>query len=420
MKAEILCVGTELLLGDIVNTNAAYIAKELANIGIDVYYQSVIGDNDNRLKEGLALAFSRADIVVMTGGLGPTYDDLTKETVAEYFHRNMKLDAASLESIEGFFKRLGRPMTENNKKQAMMPEGATIFPNANGTAPGLAVSENGKTAILLPGPPAEMQPMFQSAVLPYLMGFSDKVLVSHNVRIFGMGESRVEEVLHELMKNSTNPTIAPYAKMGEVTLRITAAADTKEACEKLIGPAIEKIKKAVGKYIYGIDVPDLQTAAVEKLLEHNVTIATAESCTGGLISERITQIPGASRIFGCGVCSYANEIKHRVLGVSEETLQKYGAVSEQTAREMASGIRRLAGSDIGVSTTGIAGPGGGTKEKPVGLVYVGIDSDDLTTVLKLNINYHKADERNYIRHMTAQNVFRLVLKALEGKENQNG
>lgn len=413
MKAEILCVGTELLLGDIINTNAAYIARELANIGIDVYYQTVVGDNNGRLKESLALAFSRADIVVMTGGLGPTYDDLTKETVADYFHKKMIMDDASLKSIEGFFHRLKRPMTENNKKQAMMPEGAAIFPNANGTAPGLAVSENGKTAILLPGPPAEMRPMFQDAVLPYLMKFSDKVLLSHNIRIFGMGESRVEEMLYDLMKNSTNPTIAPYAKAGEVTLRVTAAAETKEECEKMIVPAIKKIEAVIGKYIYGIDVPDIQTATVKELIRKKVTVATAESCTGGLVSERITEVPGASEIFGCGVCSYANEIKHRVLGVSEETLAKYGAVSEQTAREMAGGVRKLAGADIGVSTTGIAGPGGGTPEKPVGLVYIGIDSDKLTTVLKLNINYHKADERTYIRHMTAQNVFRLIMKALE-------
>lgn len=413
MKAEILCVGTELLLGDIVNTNAAYIAKELANIGIDVYYQSVIGDNDERLKEGLALAFSHADIVVLTGGLGPTYDDLTKETVAAYFHKEMKMDEESLKSIEGFFKRLDRPMTQNNKKQALMPEGSTIFPNKNGTAPGLAVSENGKTAILLPGPPVEMQPMFQESVIPYLMGFSDKVLVSHNIRLFGIGESRIEEMLYDLMKSSTNPTIAPYAKAGEVTLRVTAAADTKEKCEALIEPVIEKITEVAGKYIYGIDVPDLQTAAVNKLMKKKMTIATAESCTGGLISERIIQIPGASEIFGCGVCSYANEIKHEVLGVSEETLDQYGAVSEQTAREMAAGIRKLANSDIGISTTGIAGPGGGTSEKPVGLVYIGFDSEAFKTVLCLNINYHKADERAYIRHMTAQNVFKLILNVLE-------
>ncbi len=416
MKAEILCVGTELLLGDIINTNAAYIAKELANIGIDVYYQSVVGDNNDRLKESLALAFSRADIVVMTGGLGPTYDDLTKETVAEYFHREMVMDKESLKGITAFFDKLKRPMTQNNKKQAMMPVGAKIFPNENGTAPGLAVSEDGKIAILLPGPPQEMRPMFQNAVIPYLMGFSDKVLVSHNIRVFGLGESRVEDMLYDLMKNSANPTVAPYAKQGEVTLRVTAAADTKESCEKLIAPVIQEIKEILGTHIYGIDVSNLQTAVVNKLIEKKITIATAESCTGGLISERITQVPGSSEVFGCGVCAYANEIKQRVLGVSEDTLAQFGAVSEQTAMEMAKGVRKLAGADIGVSTTGIAGPGGGTLEKPVGLVYVGIDSENYKSVVKLELKYHKADEREYIRHMTAQNVFQLVLSVLE-KEN---
>ena len=413
MKAEILCVGTELLLGDIVNTNAAYIAKELANIGIDVYYQSVVGDNNDRLKSSLNLAFSRADIVILTGGLGPTYDDLTKETVAEYFHKEMQMDEDSLKGIECFFKKLDRPMTENNKKQAMMPAGATIFPNAHGTAPGLAVSENGKTAILLPGPPSEMKPMFGESVIPYLMGFSNKVLVSHNLRLFGIGESQVEDTLYGLMKNSTNPTIAPYAKTGEVTLRVTASGDTYEECETLIVPVIKQIKDALGQYIYGIDVANLQTAVVQALKEKNLTVATAESCTGGLVSQRITQIPGASEVFGCGVCSYSNAIKQSVLHVSGDTLEKYGAVSRQTAAEMAQGVRRISGADIGVSTTGIAGPGGGSKEKPVGLVYIAIDSEKVSKVIKLNLQRGRVDDRENIRHMSAQHVFQMILDALK-------
>ncbi len=413
MKAEILCVGTELLLGDIVNTNAAYIAKELANIGIDVYYQSVVGDNNDRLKSSLNLAFSRADIVILTGGLGPTYDDLTKETVAEYFHKEMQMDEDSLKGIECFFKKLDRPMTENNKKQAMMPAGATIFPNAHGTAPGLAVSENGKTAILLPGPPSEMKPMFDESVIPYLMGFSNKVLVSHNLRLFGIGESQVEDTLYGLMKNSTNPTIAPYAKTGEVTLRVTASGDTYEECETLIVPVIKQIKDALGQYIYGIDVANLQTAVVQALKEKNLTVATAESCTGGLVSQRITQIPGASEVFGCGVCSYSNAIKQSVLHVSGDTLEKYGAVSRQTAAEMAQGVRMISGADIGVSTTGIAGPGGGSKEKPVGLVYIAIDSEKVSKVIKLNLQRGRVDDRENIRHMSAQHVFQMILDALK-------
>ncbi len=413
MKAEILCVGTELLLGDIINTNAAYLAKELANIGIDVYYQSVVGDNNDRLKTSLHLAFSRADIVIMTGGLGPTYDDLTKETVAEYFHKDMEMDGASLESIESFFKKIGRTMTENNKKQAMMPVGATVFANAHGTAPGLAISENGKTAILLPGPPSEMRPMFEENVVPYLMGFSNKVLVSHNIRMFGTGESQVEDILYDLMKNSTNPTVAPYAKTGEVTLRVTAAGDTAEECERLIVPVIDRIEKKLGQFIYGIDVANLQTAVVEALKKKNLTIATAESCTGGLISQRITQIAGASEVFGCGVCTYSNDMKQLLLQVSAETLEKYGAVSKQTAAEMARGVRKISGADIGISTTGIAGPGGGSEQKPVGLVYIAIDSEKDSRVLQLNLQRGRVDDREHIRHMSAQHVFQMILDMLK-------
>ncbi|MEA4852655.1 MAG: competence/damage-inducible protein A [Christensenella sp.] len=411
-RAEILCVGTELLLGDIVNTNAAYIAKELANIGIGVYYQSVVGDNNDRLKESLNLAFSRADIVIMTGGLGPTYDDLTKETVAEYFHKEMAMDQKSLDSITDFFKRIDRKMTDNNRKQAMMPVGATIFPNAHGTAPGLAISENGKTAILLPGPPSEMKPMFDNSVVPYLMRFSDKVLVSHSVKLFGAGESEVESILHDMMENSENPTIAPYAKTGEMLLRVTASGKNVQECENLIAPVIEHIKSIFGKYIYGIDVKNLQTAVVNALTEKGLTIATAESCTGGLISQRITQVPGASNVFGCGICSYSNDIKQSVLHVSGETLSQYGAVSEQTAVEMARGVRELSGADIGVSTTGIAGPGGGSVEKPVGLVYIAINSCKGSEVIKLNLSRGRVDDRENIRHMAAQNVFQMVLQEL--------
>ena len=325
----------------------------------------------------------------------------------------MQMDEESLLSIETFFKKIDRPMTENNKKQAMMPVGATIFPNAHGTAPGLAVSENGKTAILLPGPPSEMKPMFDESVVPYLMGFSDKVLVSHNLRLFGVGESQVEDILYDLMKNSTNPTIAPYAKTAEVTLRVTAAGDTKEECEKRIAPVVQQIKDILGQYIYGIDVPDLQTAVVQALMEKHLTVATAESCTGGLVSQRITQVPGASGVFGCGVCSYSNEIKESVLHVASETLDKYGAVSEQTAAEMASGIRKLSGADIGVSTTGIAGPGGGSEEKPVGLVYIAIDSDKVKKTVKLNLQRGRVDDREHIRHMTSQYVLQMILMALK-------
>ena len=382
MVAEILCVGTELLLGDIVNTNAAYLAKQLASLGIDLYTQSVVGDNPERLKESLAIAFSRAELVLMTGGLGPTYDDLTKETVAAYFGRKMQRDAHSYERLMEYFAKVGKEPTPNNLKQADMPEGAVVFDNDNGTAPGLAVEGNGKIAVLMPGPPYEMTAMFEARIRPYLQKFSEKVLLSRTIRIVGMGESEVEYRLRDYMLSHLNPTVAPYAKQSEVQLRVTASAKTEEQADALIQPVIEEIRGILGDVVYSIDVENMEQAVVQQLKEKGLKVATAESCTGGLISKRITEIPGASDVFECGVCSYANRIKHELLGVSDQTLEQFGAVSEQTAREMAEGIRRLSGADIGVSVTGIAGPGGGTPEKPVGLVYLGVSSERYSKVVR--------------------------------------
>ena len=268
-SAEILCIGTEILMGDIVNTNAAYIAKELAGLGINVYHQSVVGDNPQRLREALELAFSRADIVITTGGLGPTYDDLSKETIAAFFGRELVMDQESLHRIECHFLRQNRPMTENNKKQAMMPQGCIIFPNNNGTAPGCAIEgtgeQQGKTVIMLPGPPREMKPMFEESVKPFLLKDSDTRLVSHTMHFFGIGESMLESLLRDLMEHSLNPTVAPYAKTGEVQLRVTARVQNGEDAEALLQPVVEKIKEQVGGYLYGIDVGDLQTAAVHAL-----------------------------------------------------------------------------------------------------------------------------------------------------------
>ncbi|HBU12040.1 MAG TPA: competence/damage-inducible protein A [Clostridiales bacterium] len=406
MTAEILCVGTELLLGDIVNTNAAFLSRELARIGVGVYCQTVVGDNAKRLEESLALALSRADIVVMTGGLGPTYDDLTKETVAAYFKLPMERDEKALEQIKCFFHKIGREMTRSNEKQAEIPKGADVFYNKWGTAPGLAVSQNGQTVIMLPGPPSEMKPMFAEYALPYLEKQSGRVFLSRTVRLFGIGESALEDLLHDKMSRAKNPTIAPYAGVGEVSLRITASGADQEACERLIEPVLQEITEQVHPYIYGVDVPNMQFALVRLLQERKWKIATAESCTGGLLSARITEIDGASEVFDCGVCSYANEIKQSVLGVSAETLEQYGAVSRQTAAQMAAGIRKLAKADIGISTTGIAGPGGGTPEKPVGTVYVGIDSEKVKKVLHLKLAWRNAeDERQTIRHRTALHAF---------------
>lgn len=414
MNAEILCVGTELLLGDTVNTNAAYLAKELALCGIGCYYQSVVGDNPERLESAVALALSRADMVIMTGGLGPTYDDLTKETVAAYFGISMELHEESLAKMRGFFCKSGREMTKNNEKQAMMPKGAAVFPNERGTAPGLAVQSGGKHAILLPGPPREMTAMFRQQVRPYLQKLSNTVLRSHTIHLFGIGESTVEDILREKIQSMQNPTVAPYAKEGEVQLRVTASAATGQEADALIKPVADEICGMFPEYVYGIDIGTLQNALVQALRAKNKTIATAESCTGGLISARITEVPGASAVFGYGLCVYANDAKTSLLGVSPDTLAKYGAVSRETAIEMARGARERLGADIGVSTTGIAGPDGGSEEKPVGLVWIGISTADGDEAHELRLARGYEDDRATIRGAAASHAINFVLKTVNG------
>jgi len=410
MKAEIFCVGTELLLGDVVNTNAAFLSRELATLGIFVYYHSVCGDNPERLKTCLDIALNRSDIIVMTGGLGPTYDDLTKETVAEKFGLNLKMHEESLDRIVGFYKRLGREMTENNKKQALMPEGAIVFRNDFGTAPALAIEKDGKTVIMLPGPPREMAPLFTNEVKPFLKKYSNSMLFSSNIHIFGIGESYVESKLRDMMEKFTNPTIAPYVNDGEVKIRVTANAKSEVLAKELIAPVIEQINSILGENIYGVDVPSLEFALVKTLTEKKLTIATSESCTGGLISKRITEIPGSSAVFGYGVCTYANEAKTKLLGVASETLEKFGAVSEETAKEMALGVLSLSGADIALSVTGIAGPDGGTAEKPVGLVYVGCACKNGTfTCKKLILGRGNPNERDYIRILAASHALKSAL-----------
>ena len=415
-SAEILCIGTELLMGDIINTNAAYLAKELAGLGINLYHQSVVGDNPERLRQSLQLALKRADIVITTGGLGPTYDDLSKETIAACFGRKLVMDEDSLTRIQAHFLRLGREMTDNNKKQAMMPQGCVIFQNENGTAPGCAIEGNGKlegkTAIMLPGPPREMKPMFEQQVKPYLLKDSDTRLVSHTMHFFGIGESMLEDRLRSLMEKSLNPTVAPYAKTGEVQLRVTARVKDGEDPNALLEPVMEQIRQTVGEFLYGVDVGDLQTAVVRLLTEKERKVAVAESCTGGYLAKRITDVSGSSKVFECGICSYSNRIKHQLLGVSERTLEEYGAISEQTATEMASGVRKLSGADIGISVTGNAGPTA-DEGKEVGLVYIGVDSPKLTQVFTLHVNRRDQDARETIRYLASSHALSLILKAAE-------
>ena len=412
MKAEILCVGTELLLGDIVNTNAAYIAAKLAERGIDVFYQSVVGDNPDRLEESLDLALGRSDMVVMTGGLGPTYDDLTKEIAAAYFGKKLVLHEPSLKAIEGYFASRGMKMTQNNVKQAMLPEGCIVLANHNGTAPGMIIEGKRSTAILLPGPPREMKSMWEECVAPYLESLSDEVIASHSIKIFGLGESAVEQKLHDYLVEHKNPTAAPYAKDGECLLRVTAKAKSAEECEELMRPMIAEIRGLLGEYVYGVDVPDIQTALVNVLKEKGLTVAAAESCTGGLVSKRITDVSGASEVFSYGICTYSNEAKEKLLGVSENTLREHGAVSEQTAMEMAQGVRRVSGADIGISVTGVAGPIP-SEGKPVGLVYVAAAYDDACEVKRLTLGSGRTDDRELIRFISSSHALIMAKKAAE-------
>jgi len=416
MNAEILCVGTEILLGDIVNTNAAYLAKGLAACGIGCYSQTVVGDNPKRLRQALEHSLSRANVVITTGGLGPTYDDLTKETVADCFGLPMEMDQPTLDHLHSFFSRLGREMTPNNEKQALMPRGATIFHNDRGTAPGLAVEGNGKTVILLPGPPREMTAMFDDQVRPYLLERSSTTLVSHTIHLFGIGESMVEHQLNQFMQNQENPTVAPYAKEGEVQLRVTASAESTEKANEMMKPVIEEISHHFSGNIYGIDVETLENALVQALLEKKLTVAVAESCTGGLLGKRITDIPGASRVFLGGATTYSNGMKERVLEVSHETLEAHGAVSTQTAAEMAEGARRMSGADLGISVTGIAGPDGGSEEKPVGYICIGVSTAGGTTVKEHRLGRGYGGERPLIRHLAASNALYQGLLAVQKYE----
>ncbi|MDD6032770.1 MAG: competence/damage-inducible protein A [Oscillospiraceae bacterium] len=415
MSAEILCIGTEILMGNIVNTNAAYIAKELAVLGINVYHQSVVGDNPGRLREALELAFSRADIVITTGGLGPTYDDLSKETIAAWFGKKLVLHQPSLDAMTRYFEKSGRVMTENNKKQAYLPEGAEVFDNPNGTAPGCAIEKDGRIAILLPGPPREMQPMFDHFAVPYLSRLSGQVFRSHCLYFYGIGESALEDRLREMMEKSSNPTVAPYAKTGEVMLRVTARAENEQQAEALLQPAIEAIRAEAGEFLYGIDVDNLQTAAVRRLQELGLQTATAESCTGGYVAKRLTDVSGASEVFQCGLVTYSNGMKEQLLGVSHETLERYSAVSAETAAEMAAGVRRVSGADIGIGVTGNAGPNA-SEGKPVGEVWLAVDSEWHKETIPLTFFRHDQDAREYIRYLASSRALHLIWKTAGMKD----
>lgn len=371
MIVELISVGTEILMGNIINTNAAYLASRCADLGAVCYFQEVVGDNPARLKETVELALSRADVVLLTGGLGPTQDDLTKQTMAEIFGRKLYRDKKTSQALEAYFLRRGIACTENNFRQADIPEGAEILPNNNGTAPGIHIFDDTKHVFLMPGPPNEMKPMFEESVAPKLSALSGEVIYSEMVKVCGIPESTAETMIVDILDKQTNPTIAPYAKLGEVHFRVSAKAADKEQAMALTGPVVEELKRRFGAAVYTTnELEELEDAVIALCKQYGYRITTAESCTGGLISARLVNVSGASTCFDRSFVTYANEAKAEELGVSEETLRQFGAVSEETAREMAIGAQMRGKADVAVAVTGIAGPTGGTPEKPVGLVYV--------------------------------------------------
>lgn len=399
MVVELISVGTEILLGNIVNTNATYLAEKCALLGCSLYHQTVVGDNEERMEEAIHQAIERADIVILTGGLGPTKDDLTKEVTAKVFGRKLYMDEHSRARIRDYFEKIkSKKVTENNWKQALVPEGAIVIDNLNGTAPGLILEdkERGKAAILIPGPPNEMKPMFEHDIAPYLNKKQPEGIYSHMVKVCGIGESRAETMVADLMDAQTNPTLAPYAKTGEVHFRVTARACSEEAAEQLMEPMIEEMKKRFGDAVYTTEENvTLEESVIRLLEEKKMTVTTAESCTGGKLSGRLLNVAGASGVYNEGYITYANASKEKILGVKHETLETYGAVSEQTAAEMALGAAKAAGADAALSVTGIAGPGGGTAEKPVGLVYIGCAVNGEVTVREYRFTGNREKNRDY-------------------------
>ena len=395
MIAEVLGVGTELLLGDIANTNAQFLSQQLAALGISVYGHTAVGDNAARLRAALEYAFGKADMVVACGGLGPTLDDITKDVAAEYFGREMVLCEDSWQAIQRRFA--GRRLPENVKRNAMVPEGSTLLPNSHGSAPGVCLEQDGKLLILLPGPPHELEPMFIEHVVPFLRKKTNLAFVSRNLKIIGVGESQVETILQDMIEAQTNPTIAPYAKLTEVVLRITASAKDEAAAYRLIEPVAAEIYNRLGNHIYGEDDACLAQIILEKLESQGKTIAIAESCTGGLLTSAFVDMSGSSKVLLEGVIAYSNASKTARLGVSDDLLAAHGAVSPQVAAAMAQEAACASGASIGISTTGIAGPDGGTADKPVGLVYVGLYIEGRGTKTK---ELRLIGDRNEIRART--------------------
>ena len=410
---EILSVGTELLLGNIANTDAQALSRELTGLGLNVHYHSVVGDNPGRLRAAVELARGRADVIITTGGLGPTCDDLTKQVLAEAFGKRLVFHQESAAAIREYFARAGRPMTDNNLQQAWLPEGCHVLDNLWGTAPGCAFESGGCHVVMLPGPPRECLPMFRDKAAPWLARLREGVIRSRTLRVFGAGESQVESLLRERMNRLTNPTLAPYAKEGEVELRITAKADTEEEALSLIAPVEEEVRALLGDVVYGADDDSLEGVVLALLKDKGLTLGTAESCTGGLIAKRLTDRPGASSVFRGSVVSYTNGVKSGVLGVPEGLLAEKGPVCPEVAEAMAEGARRALGCDAAIAATGVAGPDSDERGNPVGLVWLALATSDGCHVKRLNMA-GPMGQRDRIRTMAASRGLDMARRWLSG------
>ncbi len=408
MNAELIAVGSELLMGQIANTDAQYISSRLSSLGVNVHFHTVVGDNRARLTDTLKIAFSRSECVILTGGLGPTYDDMTKETVASFFNLPLSYDKRALEELTEYFEKRKKVMTPSNKKQALLPGDSKVLYNEYGTAPGCIIEKNGKIAAMLPGPPREMRPMFDKYLYPYFKEKTGSVVYSEYLHLFGIGEAEAESKISHLT-GSENPTVAPYVSIGETVLRISASAANEKDASLLTGKMKNEIYSVLGEWIYAEGRSSTLPQTVLRLLtDKKLKLAAAESCTGGMVSSAITDLPGSSEVFLYGAVTYANSAKMSALSVSPETLKKHGAVSEETAIEMARGVRLAAKSDIGVSTTGIAGPGGGTPDKPIGTVYIAISTGKGDKAIKLFL----PGDRARVRKTAVLNVYDLIRRTV--------
>ncbi|MCT4594676.1 MAG: competence/damage-inducible protein A [Anaeromicrobium sp.] len=409
MKCAILSIGTELLMGQILNTNSKYLSEELNNLGIGVYYHHTVGDNPKRLEALIRETFKNVDMIITTGGLGPTQDDLTKEIISKVFDREMMKDEYSYGKIRDYFNNRKKIMSKNNIRQAYMPKNSIILENNYGTAPGFIIDDKEKIIICLPGPPKEMKNMFNDQVMKYLMKKAKNYIYSKTIRLFGIGESLLEEKIMDLIENQENPTIATYAKEGEVSIRITSSSKDEDEAKYLVNNMIKNIYEKVGQYIYSTDNEELIDVVVKKLKEKSLTISLAESCTGGMIGSKFTDIPGISSSFDRSLVTYSNMAKEEELGVKKHILEEFGAVSRQTAESMAMGLKRKTKSNICLSVTGIAGPDGGTEEKPVGLVYICL----LYGKTMVTRRFHFSGDRNKIRTYTLLSSLNMIKEVLE-------